>query len=202
MIDVWFDFLHGPVRVHLYTKEFPLFQISWDTWFSFLIRGCWMVSFLFTPLYMFMLVQLSLFGVKRSTLGAYKSVFEYDFGMNRIVIYWYPRKFTGLPYIPSDLQMWWQVTAFCSQLSTLIFFCVWLSYWFYGEALLSIVFSLRSPMNMVNSPNYFTTQENPISQLISFSFITLSSLYGSVNFFSVVLFKHKTPCFMKPLKIC
>jgi hypothetical protein len=45
---------------------------------------------------------------------------------------------------------------------------------------------------MVNSPNYFTTQENPINQSLSFSFITsdimlflitLSSLYGFVNFF-------------------
>ena len=54
-------------------KEFLLFQVLRDDFVSLFVRGCWMVSFFFTPIYMFILVFIVSFGTKKGTLAAYAS---------------------------------------------------------------------------------------------------------------------------------
>lgn len=52
-------------------KEFLLFQVLRDDFLSLFVRGCWMVSFFFTPIYMFILVFVVSFGTKKGALAAY-----------------------------------------------------------------------------------------------------------------------------------
>jgi NADH-quinone oxidoreductase subunit L len=52
-------------------KEFLLFQILRDDFVSLLVRGCWLVSFFFTPIYMFILVFVVSFGTKKGTPSTY-----------------------------------------------------------------------------------------------------------------------------------
>lgn len=52
-------------------KELLMFQVLRDDFLSLLVRGCWMVSFFFTPIYMLMLLFLALFGPKKSSVATY-----------------------------------------------------------------------------------------------------------------------------------
>lgn len=54
-------------------KEFLLFQVLRDDFISMFVRGCWLVSFFFTPIYMFILVFVVSFGSKKGTLLTYLS---------------------------------------------------------------------------------------------------------------------------------
>jgi hypothetical protein len=50
-----------------------LFQVLRDDFVSLWVRGCWLVSFFFTPIYMLMLVFLVMFGPKKGSIIAYRS---------------------------------------------------------------------------------------------------------------------------------
>jgi len=54
-------------------KEFLLFQVLRDDFISLFVRGCWLVSFFFTPIYMFILVFIVMFGPKKGFIGVYSS---------------------------------------------------------------------------------------------------------------------------------
>lgn len=53
-------------------KELLLFQVLRDDLTSLLVRGCWLVSFFFTPIYMSMLLFLVAFGPKKSGVSVYR----------------------------------------------------------------------------------------------------------------------------------
>jgi len=54
-------------------KEFLLFQVLRDDFLSLVTRGCWLVSFFFTPIYMLILVFRVAFGLKKGSVVAYRS---------------------------------------------------------------------------------------------------------------------------------
>jgi len=54
-------------------KEFLLFQVLREDFISLFVRGCWMVSFFFTPIYMFILVFVVFFGPKKGVLASYST---------------------------------------------------------------------------------------------------------------------------------
>jgi formate hydrogenlyase subunit 3/multisubunit Na+/H+ antiporter MnhD subunit len=60
-------------------KEFLLFQLFRDDFISTLVRGCWMVSFFFTPIYMLILVFIVAFGPKKGTLQTYGAFWSLSF---------------------------------------------------------------------------------------------------------------------------
>ena len=55
-------------------KEFLLFQVLRDDALSLIVRGCWLLSFFFTPVYTFTLVFAALFGIKRADAPVYRVV--------------------------------------------------------------------------------------------------------------------------------
>lgn len=60
-------------------KEFLLFQVLRDDFVSFFVRGCWLVSFFFTPIYMLILLFVVSFGPKKSTLTVYSDLWVINF---------------------------------------------------------------------------------------------------------------------------
>lgn len=71
LFGVCFNLAGLPYSAGFLGKEFLLFQLLRDDLVISFIRGCWLVSFFFTPIYMFILVFLVAFGPKKSTLPAY-----------------------------------------------------------------------------------------------------------------------------------
>lgn len=60
-------------------KEFLLFQVVKDDFLSYVVRGCWLVSFLFTPIYMLMLIFMVIFGTKKGVFTTYLSFWEFNY---------------------------------------------------------------------------------------------------------------------------
>jgi len=73
LFGVCFNLAGLPYSAGFLGKEFLLFQVMRDDFISLLVRGCWLVSFFFTPIYMFMLVFLVIFGIKKGSITIYKS---------------------------------------------------------------------------------------------------------------------------------
>ena len=73
MFIVAFNLSGLPYSAGFIGKEFLLFQVFRDDLISLYIRACWLVSFFFTPIYMFMLTFVVQFGLKKGFHGVYSS---------------------------------------------------------------------------------------------------------------------------------
>lgn len=71
LMGTCFNLAGLPYSAGFIGKEFLLFQVLRDDFISLFVRGCWIVSFFFTPIYMFILVFIVSFGTKKGTLAAY-----------------------------------------------------------------------------------------------------------------------------------
>merc|ERR1711943_107203 len=74
LFGVCFNLAGLPYSAGFIGKEFLLFQVLRDDFISLWVRGCWLVSFFFTPIYMLMLVFFAMFGVKKGSIIAYRSL--------------------------------------------------------------------------------------------------------------------------------
>jgi NADH:ubiquinone oxidoreductase subunit 2 (subunit N) len=70
---IGFNLAGLPYSAGFLGKEFLLFQILRDDFISLLVRGCWLVSFVNTPIYMFTATFVISFGIKKGNLSAYSS---------------------------------------------------------------------------------------------------------------------------------
>lgn len=73
LFGVAFNLAGLPYSAGFLGKEFLLFQIFKDDFLSILIRATWLVSFFFTPIYMFILTFVVIFGPKKGVLSTYFS---------------------------------------------------------------------------------------------------------------------------------
>ena len=77
LFGVCFNLAGLPYSAGFLGKEFLLFQVLRDDFLSLFVRGCWLVSFFFTPIYMLMLVFFAMFGVKKGSIVAYRSLWDF-----------------------------------------------------------------------------------------------------------------------------
>lgn len=68
-------------------KEFLLFQVLRDDFLTLFVRGCWLVSFFFTPIYIFIPTFIVMFGVKKGSLVSYSGVWDFNQGVNMVSVY-------------------------------------------------------------------------------------------------------------------
>lgn len=73
LFGVCFNLAGLPYSAGFLGKEFLLFQVLRDDFLSLVVRGCWLVSFFFTPIYMLILVFIVMFGPKKGSIVVYKS---------------------------------------------------------------------------------------------------------------------------------
>lgn len=73
LFGVCFNLAGLPYSAGFLNKEFLLFQILKDDFLSLIVRSCWLVSFFFTPIYMFILIFIVIFGAKKGTLNTYNN---------------------------------------------------------------------------------------------------------------------------------
>ena len=76
LFGVCFNLAGLPYSAGFLGKEFLLFQVLRDDFISIVVRGCWLVSFFFTPIYMFILSFIVMFGVKKGSVVAYRSAWS------------------------------------------------------------------------------------------------------------------------------
>ena len=89
LFGVCFNLAGLPYSAGFLGKEFLLFQVLRDDYISLVVRSCWLVSFFFTPIYMFILVFLVMFDYKKGSIIAYKTNWNFNFNCNLYSLYNY-----------------------------------------------------------------------------------------------------------------
>jgi NADH:ubiquinone oxidoreductase subunit 5 (subunit L)/multisubunit Na+/H+ antiporter MnhA subunit len=181
LFGVCFNLAGLPYSAGFLGKEFLLFQVLRDDFISLFVRGCWLVSFFFTPIYMFILVFLVMFGPKKGSVIAYSSAWDFNFSdqlaslvlcfrqpvlfsVDRVYLFFYDR----LRY-----------TIITSRLTSYFLFLFWLFFFFYGETLLLVLLNYSSLTDSINSSSFFTLKQHIIFFITSSS----SQLTSYINFY-------------------
>lgn len=188
-------------------KELLLFQVLRDEFISLLVRGCWLVSFFFTPIYMLMLLFLALFGPKKSSVATYITYWglklkDYWFLHYRRfnLNYWsklgpftndsafwimsgYSPSFCGFAYANNLPIVRFQVTSVTSRLTVHVLATFWTAVLFFGNTLLSVLLNYNTLSETIFSSSFTTIKQHVI-------YTTLTSsmwLSGTIFFYILTL---------------
>jgi hypothetical protein len=141
------------------------------------VRGCWLISFFFTPVYMLKLLFLTQFNIKKSPFITYSSLIFYKNNFNLITLknnYKNSNKFL-LNY---------SNTVIISKLTTYILFIFWTFFMFFGEYFLNIIFNISTLNETIYSSSFFLLKNSNYLWLYSFS----SKLLYSLEFFIFIIY--------------
>lgn len=177
-------------------KEFLLFHVLRDDFISMFVRGCWMVSFFFTPIYMFILIFVVFFGTKKGTIGTYSWTWSPLFSESWALI-------TRQAYLKTsqashELRLYayrFQHTALTSRLTISILFVFWCFFFFFGESLLLLTFNYNTLTDLIPSGFFLFSKAHII-------FMTDSSnaLLGDTIFFFILFFTTSSFAFLFNLR--
>lgn len=189
LFGVCFNLAGLPYSAGFLGKEFLLFQVLRDDFLSFFVRGCWLVSFFFTPIYMFMLVFLVMFGPKKGSLAAYAGSWDFKFnlqfaGLLAQKTYYIAELASNLnPTLLQSLASRFQFTVVTSRSTTYLLLLFWLFFFHFGETLLLIVFNYSVTLDSINSSSFML-----IKQHVPYSLNSVSTkLLAQINFFILFL---------------
>lgn len=165
-------------------KEFLLFQILRDDFLSLIVRACWLVSFFFTPIYMFILTFVVIFGPKKGILTTYASFWNFKyFFYNQILINFINKKTFNHDFLNFYLLYRFQYTIVTCRTTIYLLFSFWLFFFFFGESLLMILFNFSTITDSVYSDYFFLFKHHTI-----FSLTTLSSFLSDTIMFYIIFF--------------
>nr|YP_010049526.1 NADH dehydrogenase subunit 5 [Strombidium cf. sulcatum]QPL15931.1 NADH dehydrogenase subunit 5 [Strombidium cf. sulcatum] len=154
-----------PYSAGFISKEFLLYQVSKGDFISLFIRGCWLISFFFTPIYMLMLTFLVTFNIKKAPITVYSSVLNlknYFIKLHSTSKTSYSIKFMN--------------TNITSRLTSYILFLFWVFFNFAGEYFLLILYNFSTLYDTIPSPSFFLLKQPNTFLLISNSVNFLSNL--------------------------
>jgi hypothetical protein len=150
-----------------------LFQVLKDDFLSNTVRGCWMVSFFFTPIYMLILLFIVLFGPKKGTLETYFLYWNWEFTNNTLLLF---RKFANLfkannlvlGFIKLDrVTTRFQLVVVTSRLTVYVLFLFWVSFFFFGDTLLSVLLNYSTLSEVIFSSCFVVSKEHTLFMLIT-----------------------------------
>lgn len=150
-----------PFSSGFYSKEFLLFQIFDLSFYSIIIKSLWLVSFIFTPIYMFILIYFINFNFKKNNFIGYFSINTNFILINSNI------KFTVLKFFDNGF-----VTSKSTSLILLFFFLI---FNFCGDYLFLLIINYISQIEAYFNKNYF---------------LNTLKYYYSVNFANTVVFKN------------
>lgn len=178
LLGVCFNLAGLPYSAGFLGKEFLLFQVLRDDFISLFVRGCWLVSFFFTPIYMLMLVFLVMFGPKKGSIVAYRSGWYnlLDRQINAIIL---KLQHTGTRNLKSNISMFssyihsliyrFNFTTITSRSTSYFLFTFWVFFFFFGEILLLLTFNFSTPVDTISSSSFFTIKQHTAFYLNSIS---------------------------------
>ena len=174
LLGACFNLAGLPYSAGFIGKEFLLFQVLRDDFISLFVRGCWLVSFFFTPIYMFVLVFLVMFGPKKGFIHTYSSGWDSNTlpANNATLVQ------TGVTYSASKYSRF-QFTIITSRLTTYVLFSFWIFFFFFGESLLLLTLNYSSTVDTITSHSFFVVKQHIIFYLNSGS----GYLLNQINFF-------------------
>ena len=164
-------------------KEFLLFQVLREDFLSLIVRACWLVSFFFTPIYMFILTFVVIFGPKKGVFTTYLSFWSFKyFNFNQLLINFNKNYFNlNLSKLNNYLLYRFQFTAFTCRTTIYLLFSFWIFFFFFGESLLMILFNFSTLTDAVSSDYFMFFKNHTIFDLNMSS----SNLSNTVMFYII-----------------
>ena len=169
-------------------KEFLLFQVLRDDFVSLFVRGCWMVSFFFTPIYMFILVFIVSFGTKKGTLSSYAPTWYVLFTRSTQSLVNSQNSSLNFSQFALNTVYRFQHTALTSRLTIYVLAIFWCFFFFFGESLLLITFNYNTLTDLIPSSFFVFTKSHIIFATFSSSIALGDCIFFFIIFFSISAF--------------
>jgi len=205
LFGVCFNLAGLPYSAGFLAKEFLLFQILKDDFLSYVTRACWLVSFFFTPVYMFLLVFIVFFGPKKSTLTAYSTFWNINFQItNKVIFNYFNNSVKNYNFFNYFNLYRYQFTVITCRTTTYVLLSFWFFFFFFGEFLLLVLFNYSSISDSISGDFFFMFKNHSIfntaissfnlSNIILFYilFLTSSSLIFLLNLKYTVSYNYLT----------
>jgi hypothetical protein len=160
-----------------------------DDFLSLTVRGCWLVSFFFTPIYMLALLFIVLFGPKKGTLVTYFLYWNWEFKNYSTLLFnklirSYAEGDLVLKFIKHDFStIRFQLIAVTSRLTVYILFAFWVFFFFFGDTFLSVLLNYNTLSEVIPSSYFLIAKEHTLFTLIT----STSWLANSIFFYIVTL---------------
>lgn len=129
-------------------KELLVFHTLRDDFVSYFVRGCWVVSFFFTPIYMFSLLLFVYFGPSKTPSSTLRGGWVLNQRANLTSLYQLTPNLTSLTY--NSLSRF-QLTFITSRPTVYILLFVWTFFYTFGDFLLSSLFNYNSLIDTIPS---------------------------------------------------
>ena len=178
LFGVCFNLAGLPYSAGFLGKEFLLFQVLRDDFMSLIVRGCWLVSFFFTPIYMFILSFIVMFGFKKGSIITYRSAWGSLLENQKFLVYNNLNKSNALSTVKLFFFRF-HFTVITSRSTSYFLFFFWIFFFFFGESLLLLTFNFITPIDTISSNSFFLIKQHIIFLTLSLS----SKLASSINFY-------------------
>lgn len=188
LMGVSFNLAGLPYSAGFLGKEFLLFQVLRDDFLSFVVRGCWLVSFFFTPIYMFILTFIVVFGPKKSSLLTYLTFWHFNY---RVAIKLIINKLSDrLTYKRLNMYLLFrfQLTVLTCRSTIYVLFTFWCFFFFFGEWLLLLTFNFSTLTDTVPSNFFFSFKTHTSFYVNNVTAKTLSVIMFYITLFTVAAF--------------
>jgi len=179
LFGVCFNLAGLPYSAGFLGKEFLLFQLLKDDFLSLIVRTCWFISFFFTPVYMFTLIFIVLYGPKKSPIHVYTTFWKAQLSWLKSILINATSIKSPTPSITIANEIFNQFTIITSRATVYVLFLFWLFFLFFGEYLLLIIFNYSTVVDAV-AGSFFTHFKSHFVFNSNFSSQYLSHI---VNFF-------------------
>ena len=184
LVGVCFNLAGLPYSAGFLGKEFLLFQVLRDDFMSIVVRGCWLVSFFFTPIYMFILCFIVMFNIKKGSVTVYRSSWASLITQQLFTLHATKNKKLQATKLISRLHMYkFHYTTITSRKTSYFLIFFWLFFFFFGESLLLVLFNFTTPLDSITSHSFFVIKQHVIFLTESVS----SQLTTSINFYIYLL---------------
>jgi len=175
-----------PYSSGFYSKEFLLFQIFDMSTFSVLIKSLWIVSFIFTPMYMFILIYFINFNIKKNNFHTY-------FNINTNAQVYNINTFTNVLRF-FDLSY---VTSKSTSYILLLFFIIFNSL---GDYVFLLLINNLSQYDSFFLKNYFIINLKYYYSISVVNTLFLNKLYLLIIYLNILSLQYLSSCYYKNLK--
>jgi hypothetical protein len=151
------------------------------------VRGCWIVSFFFTPIYMFILVFVVVFGPKKGVLSTFKSVWDFQY-YNSVGLLVNAVNGLSSKFLSFSSMYRFQYTLFTSRPTIYVLFVFWSFFFFFGESLFSVLFNFSTLTDAVPANFFFLLKTHTVFFLSANSTYINNTIMFYIVFFTVCSF--------------
>jgi len=188
LFGVCFNLAGLPYSAGFLGKEFLLFQILKNDFFSNIVRACWIVSFFFTPIYMFILLFVVIFGPKKGVQVNYSSVWNFKNQLTNVLLINHFNRRTSKYLMDYYFKYRYQSSFVTCKSTIYVLFGFWCFFFFFGESLFLLVFNFSTITDTIPSDFFFSVKSHTPFTIFANSILLSDSIMFYIFFFTFSCF--------------